>query len=36
VEAIVERHVNGLGNHTPAIHKIISLELIQRLFFDAA
>lgn len=36
VKAIVDRHVNGLGNHTPVIHKIISLELIHRLFFDAA
>lgn len=36
VEAIVDRHVKGLDNYTPTIHKIISLEYIHRLFFDAA
>jgi asparagine synthase (glutamine-hydrolysing) len=34
VEEIVDRHVAGTGNYTPAIHKIITLEHIQRLFFD--
>jgi hypothetical protein len=35
VEEIVDSHVEGLHNHTPAIHKIITLEHIHRLFFDA-
>jgi asparagine synthase (glutamine-hydrolysing) len=35
VEEIVDRHVEGIGNYTPAIHKIITLEHIHRLFFDA-
>jgi asparagine synthase (glutamine-hydrolysing) len=35
VEEIVDSHVEGVHNHTPAIHKIITLEHIQRLFFDA-
>jgi len=34
VEEIVDRHVEGTGNYTPAIHKIITLEHMQRLFFD--
>jgi len=36
VEAIVDRHVNGIANHTPAIHKLITLEHIHRLLVDAA
>lgn len=35
VEAMVDRHVQGEGNYTPAIHKILTLELIHRLFIDA-
>jgi asparagine synthase (glutamine-hydrolysing) len=31
---LVENHVSGRANHTAAIHKLITLELIHRLFFD--
>jgi asparagine synthase (glutamine-hydrolysing) len=34
VEAIVRSHLKGNENHTLAIHKILSLELIHRLFLD--
>ncbi len=34
VEAIVKGHVKGNENHTMAIHKVLTLELIHRLFLD--
>jgi asparagine synthase (glutamine-hydrolysing) len=36
VEALVEEHVSGAANHTPSIHKLITLEYIHRLFVDAS
>jgi asparagine synthase (glutamine-hydrolysing) len=36
LEEIVDRHVEGIGNYTPVIHKVITLEHIHRLFFDEA
>ncbi len=35
VEAIVRGHLGGGQNHTTAIHKLLTLELLHRLFFDA-
>lgn len=35
VEAMVDRHQRGIANYTGAIHKIITLEHIHRLFVDA-
>jgi asparagine synthase (glutamine-hydrolysing) len=35
VETIVEDHLQGTRNYTSAIHKLLSLELLHRLFFDA-
>jgi asparagine synthase (glutamine-hydrolysing) len=35
VEAIVCGHTKGGLNHTSAIHKLLTLELIHRLFLDA-
>ena len=35
VEAVVNGHTKGGLNHTTAIHKLLTLELIQRIFFDA-
>jgi asparagine synthase (glutamine-hydrolysing) len=35
VKAIVNGHTKGGLNYTSAIHKLLSLELVQRLFFDA-
>ena len=35
VEAIVEGHTKGGRNHTTEIHKLLTLELLQRLFFDS-
>jgi len=34
VETVVQSHVNGTRNHTRDIHKLLTLELMQRLFFD--
>ena len=34
VEAIVRGHLNGTRNHTTEIHKLLTLELLHRLFFD--
>jgi asparagine synthase (glutamine-hydrolysing) len=34
VEAIVDSHVNGSGNYTSEIHKLLTLELLHRLFID--
>ncbi|HEY1648204.1 MAG TPA: hypothetical protein VGF96_09500 [Terracidiphilus sp.] len=35
VQAIVDGHTRRGQNHTTAIHKLLTLELIHRLFFDA-
>ena len=35
VENIVKAHTSGKGNYTSEIHKLLSLEHIHRLFFDA-
>jgi asparagine synthase (glutamine-hydrolysing) len=35
LEDIVQSHVKGEQNHTTAIHKLLTLELMHRLFFDA-
>ena len=35
VEAVVNGHTKDGLNHTSAIHKLLTLELIQRIFFDA-
>jgi asparagine synthase (glutamine-hydrolysing) len=36
VEAIVRGHLKGNRNYTTEIHRLLSLELIQRLFVDAS
>jgi asparagine synthase (glutamine-hydrolysing) len=35
LEAVVEDHLKGTRNYTTAIHKLLTLELLQRLFLDA-
>jgi asparagine synthase (glutamine-hydrolysing) len=35
VEAIVRGHLEGNCNYTTEIHRLLSLELIHRLFLDA-
>jgi asparagine synthase (glutamine-hydrolysing) len=35
VEEIVRGHLRGERNYTTSIHKLLTLELLQRLFFDA-
>ncbi|MFZ3378005.1 MAG: asparagine synthase-related protein [Candidatus Acidiferrales bacterium] len=35
VESIVRSHVNGTRNYTTEIHRLLSLELMHRLFVDA-
>jgi asparagine synthase (glutamine-hydrolysing) len=35
LEAMVHGHLKGNRNYTTAIHKVLSLELLHRLFFDA-
>ncbi len=35
LESVVEGHLSGGQNYTTAIHKLLTLELLQRLFFDA-
>jgi asparagine synthase (glutamine-hydrolysing) len=35
VEAIVNSHLKGNRNYTKEIHKLLSLELLHRLFFDS-
>jgi asparagine synthase (glutamine-hydrolysing) len=35
VEAIVNGHLKGNCNYTTEIHRLLSLELLQRLFLDA-
>jgi asparagine synthase (glutamine-hydrolysing) len=34
VENIVKSHLNGTRNYTTAIHKLLTLELLERLFFN--
>jgi asparagine synthase (glutamine-hydrolysing) len=34
LESIVRSHVSGNGNYTTELHKVLSLELVHRLFFD--
>jgi len=34
VEDIVKKHLDGTANYTAAIHKLLTLELLQRLFLD--
>lgn len=34
VETVVSSHLNGSGNYTATIHKLLSLELLQRLFLN--
>ncbi len=34
LETVVEDHLNGTRNYTTAIHKLLTLELLQRLFLD--
>lgn len=34
LEAVVENHLNGTRNYTTAIHKLLTLELLQRLLLD--
>lgn len=36
VEQVVNAHVNGRRNHISTIEKLLTLELIHRLFFDAS
>jgi asparagine synthase (glutamine-hydrolysing) len=36
VEAIVRGHLGGGQNHTTAIHKLLTMELLHRLFLDRA
>jgi asparagine synthase (glutamine-hydrolysing) len=35
VEAAVQGHLNGDRNYTIEIHKLLSLELLHRLFIDS-
>jgi asparagine synthase (glutamine-hydrolysing) len=35
LEDIVQGHLSGERNYTTSIHKLLTLELLQRLFFDA-
>jgi asparagine synthase (glutamine-hydrolysing) len=35
LEAVVQGHLRGDSNHTTEIHKVLSLELLHRLFLDA-
>ena len=34
IEHIVQSHVTGVRNYTGYLHKLLTLELTQRLFFD--
>jgi asparagine synthase (glutamine-hydrolysing) len=36
VERIVNGHLKGTRNHTAEIHQLLTLELLHRLFVDAA
>ena len=35
IEAMVQGHLKGNRNYTTAIHKILTLELVHRLFVDS-
>jgi asparagine synthase (glutamine-hydrolysing) len=35
LEAMVRAHVTGAGNHTRELHRVLTLELIHRLFLDS-
>lgn len=35
VKSIVADHLTGKGNYTVAIHKLLTLELIHRLFIES-
>ena len=35
IEAVVRGHLNGDRNYTTAIHKVLTLELLHRLFLDS-
>jgi asparagine synthase (glutamine-hydrolysing) len=35
VETVVKSHLNGTRNYTTAIHKLLTLEILQRLCFNA-
>jgi asparagine synthase (glutamine-hydrolysing) len=35
VELMVKQHLQGRRNHTSAIHQLLTIELIHRLFFDS-
>jgi len=35
VEAVVSGHLKGNRNYTTEIHRLLSLELLHRLFLDA-
>ena len=32
VQTLVDQHIKGMANYTTAIHKLLALELFQRLF----
>ena len=34
IGAMVESHINGTRNYTTEIHKVLTLELVHRLFID--
>lgn len=34
LELVVRRHLQGVGNYTAELHKVLTLEIIQRLFLD--
>jgi hypothetical protein len=34
VRALVESHIGGTRNYTTEIHKVLTLELVHRLFID--
>jgi len=36
LRSVVTSHINGTGNYTTEIHKVLSLELVHRLFIDRA
>jgi asparagine synthase (glutamine-hydrolysing) len=35
LEAVVDGHLKGHRNYTAEIHKVLTLELVHRLFIDA-
>jgi asparagine synthase (glutamine-hydrolysing) len=35
LQALVRNHVNGQGNYTSEIHKLLTLELVSRIFLDS-